>query len=66
MKNIEEADVALAQTNGNQLDNRRIRVEKAKVNRTLFLAKLPRPMSNNVQIYLQLSIQCNLFKIFYF
>ena len=46
-RTVEEAENALDQTNGTILDNRRLRVEKAKVNRTLFLAKLPKELSNN-------------------
>jgi len=46
-RTVEEAENALEQTNGTILDNRRLRVEKAKVNRTLFLAKLPKELSNN-------------------
>lgn len=37
---VEEANAALLNTNGKTLDGRRLRVEKAKVNRTLFIAKL--------------------------
>lgn len=40
----EEAQVALVEAPNTVIDNRHIRVEQAKVNRTLFIAKLPRAM----------------------
>mmetsp|Transcript_10542 Transcript_10542/g.43013 ORF Transcript_10542/g.43013 Transcript_10542/m.43013 type:complete len:673 (+) Transcript_10542:185-2203(+) len=43
-QDMESAEAALQQTNGKSLDNRRLRVERAKVNRTLFLAKLSRAL----------------------
>ncbi|MDP2436324.1 MAG: hypothetical protein Q8P67_11310, partial [archaeon] len=53
------AEQAISQSNGKILDGRNIRVEKAKVQRTLFIAKLPRTMEEDelrehVQSYGQL------------
>eukprot|EP00029_Vermamoeba_vermiformis_P011877 TRINITY_DN6684_c0_g1_i1.p1 TRINITY_DN6684_c0_g1~~TRINITY_DN6684_c0_g1_i1.p1 ORF type:complete len:541 (-),score=88.99 TRINITY_DN6684_c0_g1_i1:345-1967(-) len=45
-QNIEDADSALQSPNGHVVDGRKLRVERAKVNRTLFLAKLSRTMAN--------------------
>src|SRR3989338_4180025 len=45
-KEPEHADVAISQTNGRTLDGRTIKVEKAKVQRTLFIAKIPRTMED--------------------
>jgi RNA recognition motif-containing protein len=46
---LEEAENALEQTKGKTLNNRRLRVEKARVNRTLFLAKLPKQLTSQVK-----------------
>jgi len=43
---IDEANKALQYTNSILLDGRRLRVEKAKVNRTLFIAKMSRNLNN--------------------
>jgi RNA recognition motif-containing protein len=45
-QNVEEADRAIAMTQDFTLDGRKLRVEKAKVNRTLFLAKFSRLLTN--------------------
>mmetsp|Transcript_790 Transcript_790/g.995 ORF Transcript_790/g.995 Transcript_790/m.995 type:complete len:371 (-) Transcript_790:1443-2555(-) len=44
---VEDAENALEKTSGSFLENRRLRVEKARVNRTLFVAKLSKKTSNN-------------------
>jgi RNA recognition motif-containing protein len=45
---MEEANNALVMINNVSLDGRRLRVEKAKVNRTLFIAKMNRSITNLV------------------
>jgi len=45
-KTVEVANEALQATHGQILDGRRLRVEKARVNRTLFIAKIDRNYSN--------------------
>eukprot|EP00010_Vexillifera_abyssalis_P006674 CAMPEP_0201548812 /NCGR_PEP_ID=MMETSP0173_2-20130828/5316_1 /ASSEMBLY_ACC=CAM_ASM_000268 /TAXON_ID=218659 /ORGANISM="Vexillifera sp., Strain DIVA3 564/2" /LENGTH=552 /DNA_ID=CAMNT_0047958291 /DNA_START=81 /DNA_END=1739 /DNA_ORIENTATION=+ len=44
---VEDANNALSSTHGKKFDGRRLRVEKAKVNRTLFLAKMSRTLTNS-------------------
>ncbi|CAG8528032.1 9981_t:CDS:2 [Paraglomus brasilianum] len=39
-ENVNDADVALKEAHGSWIENRRIRVEKARVNRTLFITRL--------------------------
>jgi len=45
-KTIESADLALSSAANQSLDGRRIRVERARVNRTLFIAKIDRNLSS--------------------
>jgi RNA recognition motif-containing protein len=45
-KEVEQANEALIATHGQILDGRRLRVEKARVNRTLFIAKIDRGFTN--------------------
>jgi RNA recognition motif-containing protein len=49
-QNVEEADKAIAMTQNYPLDGRKLRVEKAKVNRTLFIAKFSPSMTNKVRM----------------
>lgn len=51
----EEANNALLLTNNVALDGRRLRVEKAKVNRTLFIAKMNRSLTN---VKLREAVEC--------
>jgi hypothetical protein len=45
---VEEADKAMSMAQTCTLDGRKLRIEKAKVNRTLFVAKLNHLMTNQV------------------
>ena len=46
LQTVEGADLALEKAQNKQVGSRRIRIERAKVNRTLFFAKLNRMMTN--------------------
>jgi hypothetical protein len=46
---VDEANEALQAGNNAELCGRRLRVEKAKVNRTLFIAKMSKNLTNQVR-----------------
>jgi RNA recognition motif-containing protein len=57
---VEDSNQALTNTNGKTLDGRRLRVEKAKVNRTLFIAKLSQISNTQVRTLLFSSLKLSL------
>ncbi|KNE70459.1 hypothetical protein AMAG_14586 [Allomyces macrogynus ATCC 38327] len=53
-ENVDDARAALDESHDTIIDGRHIRVEQARVNRTLFLAKLPKTLSDDaLQKYLE-------------